>query len=391
MGLFDKNPNEVAYVGGRKHWTDVIKNSGPGELLIWRQPEEDFNNNSTLIVMPGEQAFFVNGGVIEQVFEESGTYKLNTENYPFISRLRNAFSGGISTFNCVVYFVRQAHSAEIYWGTSSPIQVRDKLLGIATKVKARGSYKVAISNPALFLKKLVGNNVPFQSQDDINKYFMTEFQMEIRSVLTKALNETEMELLGIEAHVKEFSEMIEPSIQGMLESYGLDCVKFVVASLEIDDDELRRRYDEIGMENIAKLRGAQADIAVMETMGDNWQKLQAAQILRDLANNPGAGGIAAGGAGLGLGMTAAGVFGSMAQQMMAPMNNIKQPSQQHGQPTPSGRFSVKETALEANPDQAQASQQSPVEILGQLKQMLDMGLIDKNTYDAKVAEVLSRM
>ena len=28
MALFNKNPNEAAYVGGKKHWTDVIKNSG---------------------------------------------------------------------------------------------------------------------------------------------------------------------------------------------------------------------------------------------------------------------------------------------------------------------------------------------------------------------------
>lgn len=40
MGLFDRNPNESAYVGGKKHWTDVIKNSGPGDLLIWRNPRK---------------------------------------------------------------------------------------------------------------------------------------------------------------------------------------------------------------------------------------------------------------------------------------------------------------------------------------------------------------
>lgn len=67
MALFGKNPNEVAYTGGKKHWADVIKNTGPGELLIWRQPEEDFNTNSTLIVMPGEEAIFIKGGNIEEV------------------------------------------------------------------------------------------------------------------------------------------------------------------------------------------------------------------------------------------------------------------------------------------------------------------------------------
>ena len=107
MGIFNKNTNETAYTGGKKNWADVIKNTGPGELLIWRQPEEDFNTNSTLIVMPGEEAIFIKGGTVEQTFE-NGTYKLSTENYPFISRLRNVFTGGTSTFNSVVYFVRKA-------------------------------------------------------------------------------------------------------------------------------------------------------------------------------------------------------------------------------------------------------------------------------------------
>lgn len=175
MSIF-KNVNESAYVGGRKHWTDVIKNSGAPNMLIWRQPEEDFNTNSTLVVMPGEEAIFVNGGIIEQVFD-NGTYKLNTDNYPFISRLKNMFSGGVSTFNCVVYFVRKTHSMEILWGTSSPIQVRDKLLGISTKIRARGAYKIQVSNPSQFLTKLVGNTAAYVEQQEIlDKFLPTNFK-----------------------------------------------------------------------------------------------------------------------------------------------------------------------------------------------------------------------
>lgn len=191
MALFGKNPNEVAYTGGKKHWADVIKNTGPGELLIWRQPEEDFNTNSTLIVMPGEEAIFIKGGNIEEVFE-NGTYKLSTENYPFISRLRNAFTGGISTFNCVVYFVRKADSQEIRWGTETPIQVRDKVWGIRTDARVRDAYKVRIENPAKLLEKLIGNNVPYQFQEELNKYFESEFQGKIKSAISKFLMRTSL-------------------------------------------------------------------------------------------------------------------------------------------------------------------------------------------------------
>lgn len=387
MALFNKNPNEAAYVGGKKHWTDVIKNSGPGELLIWRQPEEDFNTNSTLIVMPGEEAIFIRSGNVEKTFE-SGTYKLSTDNYPFISRLRNAFSGGISTFNCVVYFVRKAHSVEIRWGTDSPIQVRDKLLGIATKLRCRGSYKIQIDNPVKFLEKLIGNNVPLQLQEELNKYFINEFQSKIKSVIARALNESNTELLGIDARLDEFSEIIEPFMQETLEDYGLKCVKFVVAAIDIDDDELRRRYDEIGMEAISKMREAQVDKAVMGILGDDWGRQQAANILSDLANNPGAGGVAAAGAGIGMGIGAGSAFGSMAQQMFAPMNNsFAQPHQPHVQPTSSGRF----TQQSAVSSQTSSDTEDPMEVLSKLKKLLDAGLIEPAEYDAKKAEILSRM
>jgi len=370
MALFEKNRNEAAYVGGKKHWADVIKNSGPGDLLIWRQPEEDFNTNSTLIVMPGEEAIFIKGGNIEQTFD-NGTYKLSTENYPFISRLRNAFTGGISTFNCVVYFVRKAHSMEILWGTSSPIQVRDKLLGIATKLKARGAYKIQVDNPQKFLTKLIGNNINIMDQQSLlDDYFANEFQGKIKSSITRALNETQTELLGIEAHIEEFAETVEPFLGEVFTDYGLKIIKFSIAALDIEGDELRRRYDEIGMDAIAKMRNAQADKGVMDVLGDNWAKQQAANILGTVAANPGTGGgMTSAGAGLGMGMVAGGAFGNMAQQMFTPL--------QQQQTSP--------------PAAPQTAADDPVAKLKKLKEMLDLGLIQQAEYDSKKAEIVSKM
>ena len=66
MGFFEKNI---------KNWTSVIQNQYNGNLLICKHPEENFNNNSTLIVAPNENAIFIKNGNIEQIFE-SGTYNL---------------------------------------------------------------------------------------------------------------------------------------------------------------------------------------------------------------------------------------------------------------------------------------------------------------------------
>lgn len=388
MPLFNKNPNEAAYTGGKKHWADVIKNSGSGELLIWRQPEEDFNTNATLVVMPGEEAIFIKGGTVEQTFE-NGTYKLSTENYPFISRLRNAFTGGVSTFNCVVYFVRKAHSVEIKWGTDSPIQVRDKIHGIVTNAKVRGAYKIQIENPVIFLEKLIGNNVLYQFQEELPKYFASEFQGKIKTVVSKFLNGLEQELIGLDAYIDELSDKVTPFVSEALSEYGLKCVKFSLAALDIDIS----KYDVIDtfqIESIGKVKLAQGDKAVMGVLGDDWGRQQAADILKATASNPGAGGVAAAGAGMGMGMAAGNIFGSMAQEMFKPMNSTpQQPQPFAGQPS-SGRF-TQQSAINGQSNQNQQNQEDPMETLSKLKKLLNAGLIEPAEYNAKKTEILNRM
>ena len=341
MAFFKKNPNEARYYEGKKHWVHVLKNTAPEDFMIWRQPEEDFNNNSTLIVMPGEAAIFVNEGRIEEVFY-SGTYRLSTENYPFLSRLRNSLSGGISAFHCVVYFVRAAHTMEIKWGTASPIEVRDKVLGIATKMRARGAYKVEVENPALFLNKLIGSRVLSTTEADLDRYFAQEFQSKIKSAISAAVQNRNGEILGIDSRMDELSQVIAPMLNGLMAEYGLRCAGFAISAIDVDDTELRRQYDAMGMDAIAKMRNAQADRAVMDLLGDKWEKQQSVYLMGQMIDNVGGGdggadSAVSSGANLGMGLAAMGMMGSMAQQMVQPFAQMgQQPfgqmNQQPGQP-----------------------------------------------------------
>ena len=137
------------------------------------------------------------------------------------------------------------------------------------------------------------------------------------------------------------------------------------------------------MDAIAKIRNAQADKGVMGVLGDDWGRQQAANILGTVAANPGSGGIASAGAGLGMGMAAGNVFGGMAQQMFAPM---QAPPVQPSTPQPSGRFTQKSAETSPSP-----SVDDPVTSLKKLKELLDLGLIEKAEFDTKKAEIMNRM
>ena len=320
MGFFKKDPKEANYVGGEKHWAEVIENVGYGEDMISLHPDQDFNTNSTLIVHPGEQAIFEKNGQIQEVFNE-GRYQLKTENYPFISRLRNAFTGGVSTFNCRVYFIRTATSMEVKWGAGD-IQVCDKKLRVASKVFARGAYRVKVGDGGKFLFKLIGNNIPSFGPEELQNYFKNEFLETIKTEIATVLVELEGEILGIQARQKEISDKISPVLSETFADYGVELLKFSISALEVDlDDEVRRNYE-------AKLGNASADAEVMGILGNNWAAQQQVDIMKTMAANQGAGSI---GAGIGMGMAAAGSFFGMGQQMMGqPMG--QQPMQQAAPP-----------------------------------------------------------
>lgn len=302
MSLFQRNPNESRYVGGEKHIAEVIKNRGPGNVLIWLNPEEDFNNGSTLIVAEAEEALFFKDGIVEQVFD-GGKYVLSTQNYPFISRLRNAMTGGISTFNCKVYFVRKASSMEIFWGTDSPIQVRDPVQMIATSVQGRGAFKIRVGDGKKFLLKLLGNNVRHMTQEEITAYFRSEMLQDIKSLLGEHIRSSGEEILGICAKQAELAKAMTPQLREMLEEYGVELLSFSISGLDIPEDDPNRQ----------KLEAAYATKREAQIYGEDYGRFATRELLTELAKNPGGGAAAT----LGLGLGSAPLFAGMAQSMMA--------------------------------------------------------------------------
>lgn len=385
MGIFGrKNPNEVNYSGGEKHFLDTIKNSGDGNLLLWRQPEEDFNTNSVLIVNPGEEAIFIKNGEIINVFQ-NGRYELKTENYPFLSRIRNALSGGISTYNCIVIFVRKSHSAEILWGTSNPIQLRDPVEDIAVTIQAFGSYKIQIDKPELFLTKMVGNNIQNVSQDSLYLYFNNQFQRKIKSFIAHAIKAAGIETLELNAYLDDFSECLLGPISDILADYGIGVVDFSISSMNVPLDDPNRQ----------DLESAHAEKRKLGIYGDDFDRIKVMEILTNFSKNPGAGEGVGLGVGMGAGIAVGGTIGGAISNLVTNTfggSNDGSIKTEPVKPQPNTRFgpSISENPpSEPSQSQPQAeAPKSPVEKMRELKQLLDMGAISQEEFDAVKKDIL---
>lgn len=324
---------------------NVIKNNSMGNTLCFKVPYEDFNIGSQLIVAEYEEALFMKDGIIEEVFGP-GKYTLTTENYPFLTKfISKLLTGGVSAYNCKVYYINKSHHLELKWGTGSAVRLIDPVWGIEVHVQARGAYTAIIKDGKKFFLKMVGANVS-ADEKDIVRNFRTAFIQHITDELAEYLVSQDSEVLVVCNRKKQLADDLKPILNDILDEYGMELVNFYIESIEIpENDECMKRIRELRIkrqekmfereQNVADERikfnlrresseadryvsgqMAQADyerMAIRDQDGNNgWARQEAAGIIREAARNEGIGGtFVSAGVGLGMGQQVGGMFGQM--------------------------------------------------------------------------------
>ena len=219
MGLFN-----------RKHGIiDVIEYEGSQDVLIWRHPDEDFNDGSTLIVGPSQEAIFVKHGQIIGSLP-SGIHKLSIEKHAFLREISGLKREDVTPYQCTIYFVNKMVSMAIDWGTDSPIRLNDPQYNLSIDISAYGDYAVRVNNAYLLLEKLVGTTKGF-TQDELKIFFNSLLASKLCSFLADVMNEQKMSAIGTGQYLERVSEAMTIKVRSVFEPYGLDVIHFLVSRI----------------------------------------------------------------------------------------------------------------------------------------------------------------
>lgn len=249
------------------------------DTLVYRFPvyQQEIKNGAQLIVRESQAAVFVFEGQIGDVFTP-GRYTVEGGNTPILSKLGAWKYGFNSPIKAEVYFVNTKQFTDMKWGTSNPLMLRDADFGIV-RLRAFGAYSLHVADPGEFIKQIAGTNAQFQTEDidgQLKRAIVTEF--------SDALGELKIPALDLAAQYKELGEAIRAKINEDFKGYGLEVTKFYVENISLPPE----------------VEAAMDKRASMGALGDaqKYMQFQAADALRDAAQNEG------GGAGLGAGLGA---------------------------------------------------------------------------------------
>lgn len=275
MGLFDFIRNQFIEV---IEWTDNTTNT-----MVYRFPVEnkEIKMGAQLTVRESQAAVFVNEGQIADVFSP-GRYELTTNNLPILTKLKSWKYGFDSPFKAEVYFVNTKQFTDQKWGTSNPIMMRDVEFGML-RLRAYGIYSYRVLDPAKFLKEVFGTNQSFDTENIAGQLKRT-----IVSGLSDLLGESKIPALDLAMYYDELSEQGKNKLQSRFKNFGFELVTLLIENISLPEE-------------VEKVMDKRTSMGVLGNM-QQYTQYQAAEAIRDAAQNPGSG---MAGAGVGLGAGAA--------------------------------------------------------------------------------------
>jgi membrane protease subunit (stomatin/prohibitin family) len=262
---------------------DIIKYEGDNSTFIWKHPCEDFNSLTQLIVHESQEAiFFMNGQALDLF--GPGRYTLETQNIPELGKRLNKATGGETPFHCEVYYINKTVQMGIKWGTPELVRFIEPTLGIPLGIGASGEMNLMVSDSRKLLVKLVGtmNGIAWEERGlgftkSLQNSFRPLISTAVKTHLASSIKTQNINLLEIDEHLEELSEILRRKIIPGLEEYGLTIPQFYVSTINLpESDPNFKRLRELHTISL-QTKMAEAEATVRTAQAEAQASITAAQ------------------------------------------------------------------------------------------------------------------
>src|SRR5436190_2098768 len=280
MGILDRLSPSAQFIEVIE-WLD-----DSSDTMLYRFPvrDQEIKNGAQLIVRESQAAVFVHEGQIADVFGP-GRFTVEGGNTPILSKLGAWKHGFNSPIKSEAYFVNTKQFTDRKWGTSNPIMMRDADFGMV-RLRAFGIYSMRVADPREFIKQVAGTNAHFVTED-----IEGQLRRTLVSGFSDALGESKIAALDLASNYDELGQFAKQKLQDEFKSLGLELTKFIVENISLPEE-------------VEAVMDKRTSMGVLGDMG-RYTQFEAAQAMRDAAQNPG------GGAGLGAGLGAGFAVGNV--------------------------------------------------------------------------------
>lgn len=325
MGFFNKIRTDGATYDGqgeeRRGLIDIIQYNGEADDLVWKFPYNNLSIGAQLIVNKSQEAIFVKGGAVCDVFGE-GTHTLSSKNLPLLDKIINLPFGGNTPFVAEVWFVNKVIRRGLKFGTQNPIRViepRYAAAEMAIPVRAHGDYSIRVNDSLLLLNEFVGTQHLLTTKDFVSK-FSTMIIQELNKHIKSYSRQQQISPLDFPEYAPEIADFIKENLINRFSAYGISIEDLQFAHLAPNED------DPVVKELYNNRLEAVKERERRQIQGFTYQQERQLDIMETAAGNEGnTGNVMGAGIGMGMGFGMGSAFSQQASQISGSINAPQMP------------------------------------------------------------------
>lgn len=246
------------------------------DVIEWKEDSSSimvhrYENNGKEIMMgaqltvrESQVAVMVNEGKIADVFGP-GRYELSTQNMPILTALKSWKFGFNSPFKAEVYFINTHQFLDQKWGTSNPVMMRDAEFGMV-RLRAFGIYSFRVGDPAAFLKEVFGTSA-YMTVEGVTG----QIKRTLVSGLSDAIAQSKIPALDLAANYDELSQYALQAVAPRISALGLKLESLVIENISLPEE-------------VEKAMDRRTSMGVVGDL-NKYTQFQAAESMREAANN----------------------------------------------------------------------------------------------------------
>lgn len=223
MGLFS---NQLANVVEWEEYRD--------DVLFWKWSNDEIKKGSKLIIRQGQDAIFMFNGKVEGIFQDEGSYDIETQIVPFLSTLKGFKFGFNSGMRAEVLFIN-TKQFNIKWGTPKPIRIQAPGLPGGLPIRANGTFDVKIGDYLVFIEKIAGVK---------KQYTITEVRELMQSMLSGLLirwiSKVGQDIFNLQANIIEIQNGVKEDLDMEFVKIGLSVVNFRIDEFSYPENITKR-------------------------------------------------------------------------------------------------------------------------------------------------------
>ena len=335
----------------------IRTDSGNHDYLVRRIERNTIPFGSQLVINETQEALIIYSGKLLSKLSP-GTYTLDTALIPGI---KNSLPGGDQSLTCDIWFINKTVNNNYNWGTQSPVQVQDPKYNLLLPVGAYGCFEAYIEDFERFFRQSIGTKYLY-TIEDLTNLILPIIQREIKDYIGNVV--LKEGVFSLSTKLNEASSYILLKIKNKSEEFGINIRDFYIKDISVVGND--PSFQEV---KAALSKGAKTKIESMsiEESAEGYKTQRSFDVLEKLADgigngNDGGAGIAPllanAGIGLGAGIQFGNAIGNVQKEVMGNNTNEKK---------------------------------SGLELLKELKILLDEGVITQEDYNNKKDEILGSL